>query len=796
LAAIARLPPLTPPDEHYKLAVADAMTRLRGDVVLVLDAFEELVGSESEHLLASVLRFAPDRVRVIVLTRIDPQLGQARLRMADRLVEIGVADLAFTSEEILELLGSRGVTLGPEQLARLQERTHGWVAAVRIAASSLTSLPERSLAITSMRDWNGEIDEFLGAEMFEKQSPEIQSFMMRTCIVDSVCAGLADALTGRSDSEAALLGLQQGHLLGGMTAQDGRWYRWQPMVADLLRRRLHDRSRQLESELHVAASQWFLEDGRPVEAIEHALAGSQTEAAATILGECWLDLFIGGESAVLIDLLGSFDEATLTGHPDLLVAGALMRARQDDVDSALAFAGLALARADTGASSRSGQVVTMATMVRLYAATMTGRPCEAGADTMASRLLDEPAHSGMPLTRRERVCRALLAGNLGAFEASRQLWEPAQAHLEWASAEAVKLDLPYLELSCSAHLSVRYFYAGELTRGTEEALKVLEAAATRGWRSYHGLTAAHLALAGMAVLRDDLSGALHHLADVEPIMRPIDRVSRVRTSFLRATSLCSAGRVDEASRELEHLTLLAAGGGLPEWVAVMVRTALARHEACLGRPEAGLALLHAFEWPKRGIPASVVRPYPVVLADLLLRCGRAEEARTVLAPWVVRDHGWPVQVAALVVDALAAEALGLHDVALGLVDEALEAAAPERVIQPFVASGRGVRPLLEAVLERGTAHQVFAVEVLSHMLPGKSTTIAASSLSPYYVEPLSDREVEVLRLLQGTATNEQIAQGLFISVNTLRSHMKSINRKLAASDRRDAVRRARELSIL
>ena len=794
MAAIAPLPPLTPPDEHYKVAVADAMTHLRGDVVLVLDAFEDLVGSDSEHLLASVLRFAPDRVRLIVLTRIHPQLAQARLRLAERLVEIGAADLAFTSEETRELLESRGVTLCHAQLTRLQERTQGWVAAVRIAASSLTSLPARASAITSMPDWNGEIDEFLSGEMFEKQSPDIQSFMMRTCIVDSVCAGLADALTGRSDSEAGLLRLQQAHLLGGMTTEAGRWYRWQPVVADSLRRRLHDHGRQLECELHVAASRWFLEEGRPFEAIEHALAGGQTRAASTMLGERWLDLFIGGESAVLMDLLRSVDEATVAGNPHLAVASGLMRARQDDVDSALAFARLALARTPIGVSGPDLQVRTMATVVRLYAAAMTGHPCEGDADSMAPRLLEEFAKSETPLTHRDRVCRALLLFNLGAFEASPQLWHRARAHLELASAEALALDLTYLGLSCSAELSLGYFSAGQLARAEAEARKVLDAATTLGWRSYHGLAAAHIAIAGIAVLRDDLSVALHHLSAVEPIIRPIDTVSRVRASFLKTTSLCSAGRVDEASREIERLGQLAEGHALPDWVPLMVRTAQAQHEACLGRPEAGLALLHSSEWQERGIRPTAVRPYPVVLADLLLRCGRADEARATLEPWTVSDRGWPVQVAALVVDALAAEALGKGAEALRLIDQALDAAAPERVIRPFVAPGRYVRPLLEAVLERGTAQQVFAAEVLTHMLPGKSAT--TSSLSPYYVEPLSDREIEVLRLLQGTATNEQIAQRLFISVNTLRSHMKSINRKLAASDRRDAVRRARELSIL
>jgi LuxR family maltose regulon positive regulatory protein len=134
--------------------------------------------------------------------------------MADRLVEIGAADLAFTSEEIVELLRPGGVCLSQAELARLEERTQGWVAAVLIA-SSLTRLSTGTSAITSARDWNGEMEEFLGAEILDKQPPEIRRFMMRTCIVDSVCAGLGDALTGRSDGEAALLRLQQAHLLGG-----------------------------------------------------------------------------------------------------------------------------------------------------------------------------------------------------------------------------------------------------------------------------------------------------------------------------------------------------------------------------------------------------------------------------------------------------------------------------------------------------------------------------------------------------------------------------------------------------
>jgi LuxR family maltose regulon positive regulatory protein len=425
---------------------------------------------------------------------------------------------------------------------------------------------------------------------------------------------------------------------------------------------------------------------------------------------------------------------------------------------------------------------------------MTGQACEGEAVTVAGRLLDDMARPGEPLTRRERVRRALLLYNLGAFETSRQVYDAGLDHLRTALSEAETLDMPYLQLSCHAQLVEHDFQVGDLSRGADHGHEVLEAAQTRGWSSYHGLTAAHVNLAAIAVLRDDPDTALGHLAEAARTARPVDRINRIRIHVLTATALCDVGRVAEARGTLEQLQEEVTGGDLPAWVPVTVSTVEARRAACEGRPEEGLDLLESVVL--EGAGAAAIRSHQVLEAELLLRCDRAGEARDVLTPWTRGAPRRPVSVAALVVDALAAERLGLHDEALDTLDEALRSAAPEQLVRPFVAPRPQVRPLLEGLVDRGTAFEPLALELLEHMPPRDTAQSSASGRSPSYVEPLSDRELEVLRMLQGTLTNVEVAERLYVSVNTLRTHLKSINRKLGVSNRRAAVRRGRELGIL
>jgi LuxR family maltose regulon positive regulatory protein len=165
-----------------------------------------------------------------------------------------------------------------------------------------------------------------------------------------------------------------------------------------------------------------------------------------------------------------------------------------------------------------------------------------------------------------------------------------------------------------------------------------------------------------------------------------------------------------------------------------------------------------------------------------------------LQPLVHSRERWLIDIRALVVDALAAEAMGRHEESLQALGRAVERAAVEEVREPFLVSGEQTRPLLQELLNRGTPHEAEVLDLLSRLTPTQRPKDGSGP--PYFVEPLTARELEVLRILQGTASNEQIANRLFISLNTLRTHTKHIHRKLGTTSRWDAVQRGRALGIL
>lgn len=795
LADLAPLPPFTLVDEMYRAAVQVGMSRLAGEVLLVLDDFQHVVGSPTERLIRQIISYPPGRVRLVLISRVTPNVGQARVELSGRLTAIGADDLALTKDETRQMLGAAGVSLGEADLRRVEHLTVGWAAGVQIIAAALARSPDAAITMKDLPAASAELDAYLFTEVLQRQPAPLPAFMRATSVVDRICGDLARALTGRSDSDALLAELHAANILVAEAFADRCWYRWNPVLVTVLRRRVHDENAAQEQALHRGAARWYREQAMAEDAIRHALAGKDTELAAAVLGGAWLNLMLSGESGVLSDVLRRFPEVAIQTHAELAVAAAFTMVRADDVDTALRLTRQAVQGAPKLSRMRRLGVEAMAALVQLYAATMTGAPAEGDAYQPSLRLLEQLSDPDLPLTRDDRVRRALLRYNVGAFEISRLDFDVAKRHLRHALNEARTLDLPYLELSCRAKLVDFHAQAGQLDLGHEQGRTVLDAAETHGWRSYHGLTAAHAGLASIAILRDDLDTALRHIREGRRILRPVDRLNRIRLTFLSAATLCALGKVREAASEVELLgEQVGRGLGLPEWVRVILAVAEASEAACQGRPGEGLKRLEAVSG--RGIDASAIRPYPILRGELLIRCGRPDEARDVVAPWTERHRGRPVRVGALVVDALAAEALDLHQAALSGVDRALAAAASERLVQPFVVPGADVRPLVEALIERGTPHEPFAVEILTHMAPPPAGSGRTSARSPFFIEPLSSRELEVLRLLQGTQCNAEIAAALYISVNTLRTHTKAINRKLRVSNRREAVRRARDLGIL
>lgn len=772
-------------------SVARAMSRLKHDVVLVLDDFHHVVGSETEVLLARVMRYPADLVHLVVLGREEPDLGQTRLRLLGRLQEIGPADLALTPEEIAELFARHDVQLGGDEAVELYRQTGGWVTAVHTLATSAARI---EAGTRSREESVGSriVAEYLHQEVLGPQPPEVQQFLLQAATADPVCGALADALTGRTGSGRTLADLHRRRLFlerdERLSDERCSWYRWHPMFLTLLRTRQYDEDPVLAARLHLTASDWLRRHGFPVQAVQHALAADDSTTAAAILGECWVDLVVDGRSREVRSLLSGFDEEQVGHVPELALVGAYVGALHRDLQHAQALARHAVVGAEGLPPRRRVAVELMSAVIRLRVATLTGRVDDPELYPSALSLLEETsARHGV--TRSERRRRVLLLFHLGAFEVSQWRYDAAADHLDEAVVEAATLQMPQLALRARAQLAALELATGRLDLVRVAAQDVIDDAASDGWHGDHGIVSAHLALGAVHLRQHDLDAALRSLSTARTLVRPADQVNRFRIGVLTTFALLQGGQLPVAERELEELRHQASHWMGPSWVPLLLATVEASWLHATGQPEAALRRLEAISVHASEPHHNTI--WRVYYAGLLLNTGRPAEARLLVEPIVAVGAGRLPDLAALVVDAVAAADLGLRDESMLSLAQAVRHSARGRVAEPFVAYASRLRPLLAGLLERGTAHESWVSELLEHL---SEATVQAPPEPP--VEPLTAREVEVLRAMSHGATNKEIAGRLFISVNTLRTHQKHIHRKLATTSRREAAARARALGLL
>ncbi|MGD8199651.1 hypothetical protein ACQE98_03195 [Ornithinimicrobium sp. W1679] len=287
LGALSVAPGTTSVDEALLVQVSTAMARLRDEVVLVLDDFDAVVGSAAEELLARVLRYPPQQVRLVVLGRVEPGLGQPRLRLLGYVRELDETDLAFTHEELTQLLVLRGRPLPAPQTAELLERTVGWAAGIGIVAAALhhRALPEGVHEGVSLAT------DYLLDEVFAAQPPDVQTVLIRAATADPVCGDLVEALGGGPDGGRTLARLHHDNLFLGRLddREDERtWYHWHPLFRAALQARALQTEPAATARRHLIAARWHREAGSGVEAVRHALAGGDPgwagRAARGVLG--------------------------------------------------------------------------------------------------------------------------------------------------------------------------------------------------------------------------------------------------------------------------------------------------------------------------------------------------------------------------------------------------------------------------------------------------------------------------------------------------------------------------------
>jgi LuxR family maltose regulon positive regulatory protein len=770
--------------------------RLLGDLAalderiwLVVDDLHELDSADALRQLELMIMRAPPALRFVLITRHDLRLGLHRLRLAGELTEIRGADLRFTLPEGRALLTAAGAPVTDATLALLYDRTEGWAAGLRLAALSLAGDPDPDRFAAEFGGSERTVAEYLLAEVLERQTEEARRLLLRTSILERVNGELADLLTGGTGGERVLQELEEAGAF--VVSLDARrtWFRYHQLFADLLQLELRGSTAAEVPALHAAAAGWYAGHGYTVEAVRHAQAAEKWAAAARVLSDQWVGLGLAGLGGTAHELLARFPADVIAADAELAarVAGdQLSRGSLDEADRYLALAARAL---ESAAEDRRGRAQVVIAVVGMRLARQRGDV--AAVSDEARRLLAPAVAADLEEPRLGEELRAIALINLGTAELWTSRLDEADRHLEEGVALARQTERPYLELAGLAQqaqlLSWRSF-----PLGGRRSLQAIELAERHGWGDEPVTGFAHMSLGVELVVQGRLEEAEHALGRAERIIRTeVEPAVGMRLQHGRGMLEFVSGRPAAALDAFRRAERLARTLVSPHTLAPRLRSHLLQTLARRGQTDQVEQALAGMG--KREREQGEIR---IAEASLRLAQDDPRAAAAVLAPVVdgsaalQNAHLWEVQ--ALLLDAIARNALGDAAGARRALERALDRAAPESLLFPFLCDP--APELLDRHRRHGTAHAGLIAEIMS-VLAGNEP--GARPRGPRRLrEPLSHAEARVLRYLPTKLSTPEIADEMYLSVNTVKTHMRHLYDKLGAHRRHEAVEQARALGLL
>jgi LuxR family maltose regulon positive regulatory protein len=801
--------PQPPPIEPILATLLNDLGAVTNDVVLVLDDYHEVDAHDIQGGMAYLLDHLPPRVHLVITTRADPALPLGRLRAGGELVEIRAADLRFTPDEAAAYLNdAMGLDLAAGDVAALEDRTEGWIAALQLAALSMQGRDDIAGFIAGFAGDDRYIVDYLVEEVLHRQPEPVRSFLLETSILGQLSGPLCDAVTGRDGGKAMLEALDRGNLFLVPLDDRRRWYRYHQLFADVLRARLLDERPGRVSELHRRASEWFGNSGDTSEAIRHAMAAGDVARAADLVELAIPATVQQRQEATLRGWLEALPDELLRVRPVLSNAYAgslLVRGEVEGVEERLRDAERWLGATDEaaeGQAARAGSMVVVdeAAFRRLPGSVAVHRAGQAlilgdvaGTAAHARRALDLVAEDDHLARGGAAGLLALAAWTSGDLEAASGRYAAAMASLEKAGHLS---DV----IGCGLALADIRLAQGRLG----EALRIFErglALATgQGGPVLRGAADMHVGISTILRERDDLEGARRQLLQGGELGEENGLPqNRYRSRVAMAAIRHAEGDLDGALELLDEAGRLYVGDFSPEVhpvAAVRARVWIAQGK-----------LSEAEGWAREhGVTAADELGYVhefehATLARLLLAQGTRDRAghgigeatelteRLLAAADDGGRKGSAVDI--LVVQALARHAGDDPAGALDSLAHALALAEPEGYVRVFVDEGPSMTDLVREAAKRRITPTYVRRLLAAFGDPGDSARVRQA-----LVEPLSERELEVLRLLATDLDGPAIAAELVVSLHTVRSHTKSIYAKLGVNSRRAAVRRAAELGLL
>ncbi len=798
-----------PPTEGVLAAVVNELSELPSELDLVLDDYHLIEDPAIHDAMAFFLDHLPPQVHLVITTRADPPFPLARLRARGDLVEIRAVDLRFSAEEASSYLNEvMGLGLDPADVAALEEQTEGWIAALQLAALSMEGRDDNADFVARFTGNDRYIVDYLVEEVLQRLPDDIRAFLLDTCILDQLSSSLCDAVTGRGDSKSMLGALDQRNLFVVSLDDQRRWFRYHHLFADVLRAHLEDEQPERSPELHRRASEWFEQAGDSPEAIRHALAARDFDRAAELVERILPAMRKARQETTLRNWLDGVPDEWVLRRPVLSVcfAGALLSSgvvagvegRLDDaerrVTSLTAIEGGAAASEADVAYVDEGEIRRVPGQIEMYRTALAQIRGDLGATVEhAQRVL-------AVATEDDDVARAGAAGFLGIvswtegdLETAHRSWSECVGGLRRAGHFADALGAT--NALCDICIT-----QGRLTTALSTYQTSLELIPEQSRSLVRGTADMHVGMSEVFLERDDLEAANQHLQQardlgeyaVMPQFPYRWRVARARVRMAEGDPDGALELIDEAER-------LYVSDFFPEVRPV----ASLRARVWISNSQ----LRDALRWVRQsGVSVDDELSYQrefehITLARLLLAQAKADHTgipgrhalalleRLGMAAAAGARTGRLIEIQML--EALALQAQGDTTAALSPLGRALAEAEPEGYVRLFTEEGPPIASLL-----REAAKRRIAPAYVDELLAAAGHSPDPAQKKQRLIDPLSERELDVLRLLGSELSGPDISRELMVSLNTLRTHTKSIYTKLDVNNRRAAVRRGQELDLL
>jgi LuxR family maltose regulon positive regulatory protein len=794
--------PQSPPPEPLLASLINDVAATPSPFVLVLDDYHLIHTLSIHRQLTFLLEHQPPQIHLVIASREDPPLSLSRLRARGQMVDVRQTDLRFTGEETSSFLQRiMRLDLTAAEVATLHQRTEGWIAGLQLVALSMQGSADVRRLVASFAGDHRYVLDYLMDEVFAQQPDDVQDFLLKTSILERFSAPLCDAVAGRDDSRRVLLSLEQSNLFIVPLDQSRQWYRYHRLFADLLRHRLSQSppfipsagggDREGVKALHRRASRWYAENGFPADAVRHALAASDWEEAASLIVGASGDMLKRGEAITLLGWYQALPDEMVFADPQLCLEYSWPLILTEQVKAAEPY----LAHAERVALEHEIRPLLGGIAVaKAYVARLCG-------DNAQVIELSEQALSLLP--RDELSGRSIVALNLGMAQWYRGRMADAEQALKEAQRAGHGSGNEYVRWTAVLFSNRIQTAQGKSRQAVESYRQMIEQG---GQLPVVGL--AHFDLGRLSYEWNELIAAADHLQRGLEIVRRGGGLEFEAGGY-SALAFIRQAQGDPAAAQVA----LQRAGHLLENPGVSPSTRLynlaSQVAVVLGQGDLDGASRVVERFPTLGDAGSFPDYLSLMLvqARVLLAQSRQAAAAEHLAALhgMASRAGWhSVAVQARALQALAAPT---SDQAHTFIIKALTLAEPENYVRTFVDAGEPMRLLISdsglQIKERGEgADRLLAyvgrlLAAFDSITPQQEPEIPGlKSPISNMVEPLSDREFDVLRLLVGGQTNQEIAQILCVSINTVKTHLKNIYGKLGVSNRREAVASAREFGLI